>query len=86
MSIPKAGGAVVVSEGETIGLPEVRNILAPAIIALRQRLGSSAGSEDVGASVAELTFGAAAAIALAYVVLTGDGLAGGCTVEVDVTA
>ena len=76
----------MVSEGETDGLPEVRNILAPVIIAWRQRLGASVGSMDVEAS-AELAFVAAeAAIALAYVVLTGVGLAGGCAVEVDVTA
>ena len=76
----------MVSEGETGGLPEVRNILAPVIIAWRQRLGSSAGAVGFESGIAELAFVAAEAIALAYVVLTGDDLAGGCTVEVGVTA
>jgi hypothetical protein len=85
MSTPKAGRAVVASVGETGGLPVVRNILAPVIIAWRQRLGS-AGAMGIEAGIAELAFVAAEAIAIAYVVLTGDGLAGGCSVEVDVTA
>jgi hypothetical protein len=44
------------------------------IIAWRQRLGPSAAGIDV---VEVFTFGAAEAIATAYVALTGDGLAGG---------
>ena len=40
----------------------------------------------IEAGVAELAFVAAEAIALAYVVLTGDDLAGGCSVEVGVPA
>ena len=77
---------MVASVGETGGLPVVRNILAPVIIAWRQRLGSSAGAVGIEAGIAELAFVAAEAIALAYVVLTGDDLAGGCSVEVGVPA
>ena len=79
MSTPKAGSAVVVSEGEAGRLPfDLRNILAPTIIAWRQTLGfSSAGIEEVGAGFAGFTFGAAEAMAPAYVALTGGGLATG---------
>ena len=79
----------MVSEGETGWLPfDLRSILAPWIIAWRQRLGgSSSGIEEVAVGLVEFTLGAAEAIAPAYVALATGGLAGGCVARgVDVVA
>ena len=69
----------MVSEGETGWLPfDLRNILAPWIIAWRQRLGgTSPGIVEVAVGLVGFTLGAAEAIALAYEALATGGLAGG---------
>ena len=76
------------SEGEAGRLFDLRSILAPVIIAWRQRLGGSTlGTEEVAIGFAGFTVEAAEAIAPAYEVLAAGGIAGSCVAgRVDVLA